>query len=165
MVARIYFDSKRVCCPKLISHSTASQIYFKFKRNIDHSDGLTKSQTSLRLVEVLDARPQRAYPCLVEVRFELASLNWSSFKPSRKFIKFWLLFDWDRVWRWCLAERCRVRALVGMIPDDGFRLSFYCSRRFKLLLLKIWDSSHNFFLYWARLLFPTALTLGVDELN
>lgn len=133
------------------------------KRNIDHSDGFTAISNFTSVVKVLDTRPQRAYPRLVEVRLELSSLNWSCFKPFRKFVEFWLLLDRDRVWRGSLVEWCRARALVVVILCVGFMQSFWSIRRFRLLLLWIW--SHNFFLKGARLLFPTTLTLGVDELD
>ena len=133
------------------------------KRNIDHSDGFTAISNFASVVKVLDTRSQRAYPRLVEVRLELSSLNWSCFKPSRKFIEFWLLLDWDWIWRGSLAEWCRARALVVVILCVGFMWSFWSIRRFRLLLLRIW--SHNFFLKGARLLFSTTLTLGVDELD
>jgi len=133
------------------------------KRNIDHSDGFTAISNFASVVKVLYTRLQRAYPRFVQVRLELTSLNRRCFKPSRKFIEFWLLFDRDWVWWGSLVEWCRARALFVVILRVRFMQSFWSTRRFRLLLLWIWSS--NFFLKGARLLFSTTLTLGVDELD
>ena len=107
----------------LISHSPANHFYFKFNSESKTSTALMssqKSQTSLQLVEVLNSRPQRAYPRFVEIGFELTSLNRSSFKSSCEFFEFRLLFTWYRIWRGSLVERSRACTFFLISPSVRF---------------------------------------------